>query len=145
MAASRRRNWRARRCCWHDPPLEYTTLRFAAEDLELGGQQILRGDVVAMAPGSASLDASLDAAADPDLLDVEREARRHLALGHGIHYCLWAALVRPEATIAIGSLLRRFPGLRPAIPLEDVPWVLTGMVRGPQVLPVRLTPQTLPG
>lgn len=124
----------------YDPSVEQSTLRYAAEDLELGGRQILRGDVVAIALGSASRDAPQQDGGDPNVINVERAAARHLAFGHGIHHCLGAPLARLEATIAIGTLLRRFPDLRPAVALEDVPWTPTGIMRGPRSLPVRFTP-----
>ena len=47
-------------------------------------------------------------------------------------------MAKLEAGIAIGSLLQRFPGLHPAVPLTDVPWLPNGMMRGPLTLPVRL-------
>ena len=49
---------------------------------------------------------------DPHVLHLERpNANRHLAFGAGIHYCLGASLARLEASIAITSLIRRFPSL----------------------------------
>nr|WP_221382878.1 cytochrome P450 [Actinoplanes polyasparticus] len=121
-----------------DSSVEQSTLRFAQEDLELGGVQIRRGDLIIAYLGEASRDAPQDDDADPAKLDVNRVNARHLAFGHGIHRCVGAPLARLEASIAIGSLLRRFPHLQPAIPLSDVPWILAGMMRGPQRLPVRL-------
>ncbi len=50
--------------------------------------------------------------ADPDRLDVGRDASGHVAFGHGIHYCLGAPLARLEGEIAFGALLSRFPGSR---------------------------------
>ncbi|XVU29233.1 cytochrome P450 family protein [Actinoplanes sp. CA-054009] len=122
----------------YDPPVEQASKRYAAEDLTLAGRPIRRGDVVAVMLGSASRDAPQPGGGDPDVLDVEREAARHLAFGHGIHHCLGAPLARLEATIALGALLERFPRLRPAAPLNEVRWVPSGMMRGPLSLRVRL-------
>ena len=77
---------------------------------------------------------------DGDTLDISRSATRHLAFGHGIHHCLGAPLARLEAEIRIGTLLRRFPGLRLATPTTDLNWLPIGMMRGPVSLPVLLTP-----
>ncbi|MBB2946467.1 cytochrome P450 [Actinoplanes lutulentus] len=121
-----------------DSSVEQATFRFAAEDLELGGVPIRRGDVVAVYLAAASRDAPQEDDADLTLLDVTRPNARHLAFGHGIHHCIGAPLARMEASIALGSLLRRFPGMRPAIPLTDVAWIPNGMMRGPLSLPVRL-------
>ncbi|MEU8821736.1 cytochrome P450 [Actinoplanes sp. NPDC048796] len=122
-----------------DSSVEQSTFRFAAEDLELGGVRIRRGDLVVVYLGAASRDAPQDGVADPAKLDVTRANARHLAFGHGIHHCVGAPLARTEASIAIGALLRRFPRLRPGIPLAEVPWIPNGMMRGPLRLPVRLT------
>ncbi|RKN22072.1 cytochrome P450 [Micromonospora musae] len=124
----------------YDSSVELSTNRYVAEDLELGGRQIRRGDVVAVALGSASRDAPQQNGGEPDVIDVERAAARHIAFGHGIHHCLGAPLARLEAFIAIGSLLRRFPDLRPAADLPGLSWTPTGMMRGPLSLPVRFTP-----
>ena len=54
--------------------------------------------------------------ADPDPLDITRQATGHLAFGHGVHQCLGQQLARVEMRIAYAALLRRFPGLRLAVP-----------------------------
>jgi cytochrome P450 len=121
-----------------DSSVEQATFRFAAEDLELGGARIRRGDVVAVYLAEASRDAPQDDDGDLTRLDVTRANARHIAFGHGIHHCVGAPLARMEAGIAISSLLRRFPALSPAVPLTDVAWIPNGMMRGPVTLPVRL-------
>jgi cytochrome P450 len=60
--------------------------------------------------------------ANPQLLDIDRAEARHLAFGHGIHHCLGAVLARMEGQLALGSLLRRFPQLRLAVPVDDLHW-----------------------
>lgn len=52
-----------------------------------------------------------------DRLDVTSEPRPHLAFGHGSHFCPGAQLARMELQVALGTLLRRFPGLRLAEPV----------------------------
>jgi cytochrome P450 len=86
---------------------------------------------------SASHDLPLPDGGRDDLLDVTRTGVRHLAFGHGIHHCLGAPLARLEASIALGTLLRRLPGLRPAKPLTEIARTPGGMMRGPLSLPVR--------
>ena len=60
--------------------------------------------------------------ADAEALDLDRAESRHLAFGHGIHHCLGAPLARMEGQLAIGSLLRRFPDLRLAVPVDELHW-----------------------
>jgi cytochrome P450 len=123
-----------------DTSVEYTPMRFAARDIEFGGAQIARGDIVVVSLTSANRSDSALAAAERDILDVSRPAARHLAFGYGIHRCLGAPLAQLEAEIGIGTLLRRFPGLRPTIPTAELRWIPTGMMRGPLSLPVTVTP-----
>ncbi|WP_043636114.1 cytochrome P450 family protein [Nonomuraea candida] len=136
----------------YDPPLETTPARFAAEDLVLGGELIKAGQAVVVALTSANRTALPPA--DPDLsmratdlsrndadrLDVTRRDPRHLAFGHGIHYCLGAPLARLEGAIGLRVLLSRLPGLAWADPSAPVRWLPAGITRGPVALPVRFTP-----
>jgi cytochrome P450 len=73
---------------------------------------------------------------------VNRTDTRHLAFGHGIHFCLGAALARMEAQLAFTSLLRRFPHLRLAVPPTHLHWGHgDGLVlRGLSELPVQPGP-----
>jgi cytochrome P450 len=49
---------------------------------------------------------------DPDRFDVTREnAKDHVALGAGVHFCLGASLARLEAEVALSRLFERFPNL----------------------------------
>jgi cytochrome P450 len=76
---------------------------------------------------------------DPDRLDITRRDNAHLAFGHGIHYCLGAPLARLEGQVAIGTALRRLPGLALAVPPGELRW-RPGGLRGPERLPVTFTP-----
>ncbi|MFC5831560.1 cytochrome P450 family protein [Nonomuraea insulae] len=94
-------------------PVHGAQMRYAAEDVELGEQKITKGDgIIAILVGANYDPRRFD---DPERLDVTREqdSRRevHLGFGHGLHYCLGAALARTEAEIAFSALFRRFPGL----------------------------------
>jgi cytochrome P450 len=81
--------------------------RIAHEDVEVGGKVIHQGDLINLLLGSANHDP--EQFSDPDHLDITRKNNKHIAFGHGIHYCLGAPLARLEAQVAIPLLLRRRP------------------------------------
>lgn len=72
----------------YDTPVEFSTLRFAAEDLTIGGTLIEKGSIVVVALASANRDVPVPGSGAPGTLDVTRKTSRHLAFGHGIHHCL---------------------------------------------------------
>ncbi|MEU5537378.1 cytochrome P450 [Streptomyces sp. NPDC020362] len=94
--------------------------RIAADDIEVGGVTIRKGDAVLLALASANRDEAVFA--DPDRLDLGREHNPHLSFGHGLHYCLGKHLGRMELVIAVEGLVRRFPDLRVAVPESELPW-----------------------
>ncbi|SDH50935.1 Cytochrome P450 [Lentzea fradiae] len=94
--------------------------RIAAEDMELGGRKIAKGDAVFFVLSSANRDS--DVFENADALDIDRAHNPHIAFGHGVHYCLGKQLGRMEMAIAIEGLTRRFPDLRLAVPYEDLRW-----------------------
>ena len=82
----------------------------------VGGVDLEPGELVTLCIGAANRDPEQFPA--PDRLDVARQPNRHLAFAAGIHTCAGANLARMEASIAIGRLLERFPGLRRIAPVE---------------------------
>ncbi|MER7835223.1 cytochrome P450 [Streptomyces sp. NPDC096040] len=108
--------------------------RVAVEDVEVGGQLIRAGEVIYNAYVAANRDPAVFP--DPDDLDFDRTNGPHLAFGHGPHHCMAAIMARMEAEIMIGSVLARFPGIRLAVPAEDVEFQRQGLIRGPRTLPV---------
>jgi cytochrome P450 PksS len=118
----------------YDGPVETSTMRFATEDVEIGGALIPRGSSVLVVLGSANRDGQRFGC--PHQLDITRADNRHVAFGYGIHYCLGAPLARLEGQVAFATLLRRLPGLRLAAPLEELAWRPSMIVRGLRGLPV---------
>ncbi|MFC5910213.1 cytochrome P450 family protein [Streptacidiphilus monticola] len=119
-----------------DAPVEQSTMRFARRDVELAGAVVPAGSVVVVALAAAGRDER--AAADPATLDVTRTDGRHLSFGHGIHYCLGAPLARLEGEIALGTVLRRLPGLRLRCAYGELDWTPAGIMHGPLALPAVL-------
>jgi cytochrome P450 len=91
--------------------------RTATEDLELDGVAIHEGESVTVSFSAANRDP--ERFADPDELDLGRDARGHVAFGHGIHVCLGQHLARVELELSFAGLLARFPALRLAVAAED--------------------------
>jgi cytochrome P450 len=117
----------------YDGPVQATSRR-AREDLLIRDKQVEAGQSVIVSLGAASHDPTQFA--DPDKLNIRRVENRHLAFGHGIHYCLGAPLARLEAEIAFSTLLRRLP--HPRLEGEGVEW-FSGMVfRGLNALPIAI-------
>ncbi|MEU5987352.1 cytochrome P450 [Spirillospora sp. NPDC047418] len=121
----------------YDGPVERASQRIALADMEIAGTPVPKGAWVHVALGAADRDpAAFD---DPDRLDVTRAPKRHVAFGHGLHFCLGAPLACLEGQIAIGGLLARFPDLALAVPPADLRHHRTGsIVRGLTTLPVRV-------
>ncbi len=115
-------------------PVFLSTERFARAEVTLHGVTIPRGGLVYGVIGSANRDAMVFQ--NPDQLDIARQNNRHLAFGHGIHFCLGAALARMEAQIAISTLVQRFPELRLAVPAEALRWQPSLVLRALKGLPV---------
>ncbi|GAA4790309.1 cytochrome P450 [Streptomyces ziwulingensis] len=110
------------------------TPRTAVHDVTIGDQVIKAGETVICSLTMANRDPSLTDG--PDRLDLAREPVAHVAFGHGVHHCLGAALARTELRIAYRALWRRFPGLRLAVPLEEVRFYNRALAHGVHRLPV---------
>jgi cytochrome P450 len=108
--------------------------RTTTEDVEVAGVAIPADSLVILALAAANRDPRV--VADGDRLDITRDAAGHVAFGHGVHHCLGAPLARMEMRIAFPALLRRFPGLKLAVPFEEVGFRAFHFIYGLQSLPV---------
>ncbi|GAA4491207.1 hypothetical protein GCM10023191_024690 [Actinoallomurus oryzae] len=108
--------------------------RVALEDIEVGGRTIRAGEGIVFANDIGNRDTTVFA--DPDRLDLRRDARRHIAFGFGVHQCLGQPLARVELQVVYGTLYRRIPTLRLAVDLEQVPFKHDALVYGVYELPV---------
>ena len=93
----------------HEGPALLAIRRFPVEDVTIGEVVVPAGETVLLSLSAANRDPSRFP--DPDRLDIGRDTSGHLALGHGIHYCLGAPLARMETEIALAALLERLPDL----------------------------------
>ena len=119
----------------YDGPVESCTERLALEDVEMGGVTIPAGSIVLISMADADRDPARFE--EPDRFDVRRDARGHIAFGHGLHHCLGAPLARLEGRIAFRSLLERFPDLEPDADEAGLTWIPGMLIRGVRELPVR--------
>ncbi|XXZ33364.1 cytochrome P450 [Sorangium sp. So ce321] len=108
--------------------------RVALEDVEIGGVLIRAGEGVLALANTANRDPTVFERADE--LDLERGSRQHLAFGFGPHQCLGQNLARLELQIVIDTLFRRIPGLRPAVPVEELSFKDDATVYGVREFPV---------
>jgi cytochrome P450 len=108
--------------------------RVTTQEVELGGVLLPAGAAVLPAVVSANRDSTVFA--DADHLDLSRASNPHLGFGAGPHHCLGAALARMELQEALGALLRRLPGLRPAVPEAQLRFRPGLVVRSLETLPV---------
>ncbi|MGH8940233.1 MAG: cytochrome P450, partial [Actinomycetes bacterium] len=93
-------------------------MRYAHEDVAVGGITIARGDLVLVNNDAANRDATVFP--DPDEFDPERKPNVHLTFGHGMHACIGANLARTELRVVFPALFRRFPRLRLAVDLDAI-------------------------
>ncbi|HJR79199.1 MAG TPA: cytochrome P450 [Anaerolineales bacterium] len=115
----------------YDNPVQIA-YRSAAEDVEIGGKWIRKGQLVNSILAAGNRDPQRFS--EPDRFDIARDEGRHLGLGLGIHFCLGAPLVRLEAQIAFSTILQRFPKLQLATEIFE--WQEHPIFRGVNSLPL---------
>ncbi len=109
-------------------------MRTATEDTMVRDVAIAAGESVLLSYVSANRDE--DVFVNPFLFDIKRDPNRHLAFGHGVHFCLGAALARMEINSFFTQLLPRLT----SVELAGEPELLaTTFVGGLKHLPIRYT------
>jgi cytochrome P450 len=113
-------------------PTDPVFARFTTRDVTLRGVDVPEGAVVHMCFASANRDpARWDR---PDEFDPSRAALSHLGFGSGPHICLGMHVARAEIQTAVGTLVRRLPGLRLDAAAER-PRIVGMYERGPTSVP----------
>jgi cytochrome P450 len=115
-------------------PLQWM-MRTPRRDVELHGTIVPAGAFVLPMIGSANRDPRVFA--DPHRFDIRRDPNPHVAFGHGLHFCLGAALSRLETRIALTAILARFSTIELAI-TDPLPPRRALHVHGPDHLPLRV-------
>jgi cytochrome P450 len=108
------------------------TVRLVAEDVDRGGVQMKRGDLVMLVMGAINRDPATYT--DPDEVDFERENVRHVTFGLGPHRCLGMHLARRTMVVGIQELHAVMPAYR--IPVGERLERVVGHVRSVRHLPL---------
>ncbi|MFN2251304.1 MAG: cytochrome P450 [Anaerolineae bacterium] len=109
-----------------------TTVRWAKEDVEVGGQLIRAGERVLCGLSAANRDPAQFP--DPDRLELTRSPNLHVAFAHGIHVCIGGPLAKLEAREAFTALTQRLPC--PTLETEHLEYRPTVIGRALMRLPV---------
>jgi cytochrome P450 len=110
-------------------------VRMAMADVALDGATIRAGDFVVPSIISANRDEQVFTEAHR--LDLTRARCPHIAFGHGHRRCPGDKVSRMLMQVGLGSLLTRFPSLRLAAPVPEVPWRAGMITRCPERLLVQ--------
>jgi cytochrome P450 len=108
--------------------------RYTARELTYHGRVVPEGSIMLLLNGSANRDERHFA--DADRFDI-RHNRSHLSFGHGLHFCLGAALARLEGRVALEEVLKRWPDWE--VDYDNAVKAHTASVRGWASLPVSTT------
>jgi cytochrome P450 len=120
----------------YETPNNLSSPRFTTEPVVIGGVQIPAGQFVMISWLAANRDGARFPGADR--LDVTRVNNPHLAFGHGIHFCVGAALARLEGEIAFGRLIQRFGQISLVGSPAQLRWRSSTSMHGLEALRVRL-------
>jgi cytochrome P450 PksS len=108
--------------------------RITKKEMTISGVLIPKGQLVLPILSSANRDEN--EFANPDKFDLDRDTRKHLAFGRGVHVCLGAPLARIEGQVVIKELLTRFPNIQLGKGVEELSWRKDVALRGLISLPV---------
>jgi cytochrome P450 len=120
---------------WTTPVTSF--LRTAVADTELGGTEIAAGDPLLLIYAAANRDEA-EFGPTAGSFDVARSPNHHVALGHGPHFCLGAALARLELSVVLEGVARRWRPLHVAGPIvHSGSSVISGIKSAPLTLDPR--------
>ena len=111
--------------------------RYVLEDFEFHDQKFRRGQLVLASLMGANRDPRVFA--DPDRLDLRRDARHHMGFSHGHHYCGGANIARMQLRLMIGAALDFMPE-RARLLEQEIRWSAKGVLSQIKSLPVEFAP-----
>ncbi|MBW2270149.1 MAG: cytochrome P450 [Deltaproteobacteria bacterium] len=105
--------------------------RRVTREIEIHGRKLRSDEEVSLVWGSGNHDERRFP--DPERFDIGRQDNRHLALGHGVHFCMGSNLARLEGRVAFETLLERLPGYALA---REPQWLPSSWARAYQAVPI---------
>jgi len=118
-------------------PVMHLPMRWATEDIDLGDGVVIRaGDAILIAYGAHGRDPAVHER--PEVFDLDRENKDHIAFSLGPHFCPGSRLALLEAGIALRSLFERFPRIELAVKPDEIEPEHTFIGNGVASLPVLL-------
>jgi len=122
---------------WTEPPLAVCPGRFAAADMQFGGQHIKAGDLLVLGLAAGNADPEIR----PDLTAPMQGNRSHLAFSRGPHECPGQDIGRAITDTAVDALLARLPDVHLAVPADQLTWTASTWSRHLDALPAAFTPR----
>jgi cytochrome P450 len=119
----------------YDGPAQFVARR-ATCPYSVAGQGFAQDDDIVLAWAAGNRDPKVFD--KPDEIDIERSPNKHVAFGAGIHHCVGANLGRLEMRIALEEFLTHMPEFEVLDKLDDPEKWVTGIVRGPRIVPIRV-------
>ena len=113
-----------------EPP-SHQVARVAARDVEFQGRTVPAGAILLCLTASANRDESVFP--DGDTFNIHRKPNQIMSFGHGVHFCLGAALARLEGQVALEEVLKRFPVWD--VDIDNAKLAHTTSTRGWETLP----------
>lgn len=118
----------------YDGPVQFTARRVTVSNT-VAGPSLEVGDNVALVWAAGNRDSAVFE--HPDEVVLDRNPNRHVAFGTGIHRCLGANLAKLEMRVALEEFLAVIPDFHATDDLTEPEKWVTGIVRGPKILPLR--------
>ena len=111
--------------------------RTASRDVKLGDAHIAKGDRLLISWAAANRDP--DVFPNPDTLNPDRPANRHMAFGVGLHRCLGSNIARSTLRIVLEEVLRRLPDYQ-LVDQKIERYPDAALIYSPVSLPASFTP-----
>jgi cytochrome P450 len=116
-----------------DAPIQMFA-RITTSETTVGGVTLPADASLLLLYGSGNHDETAFRHADD--FQLQRAPNHHLAFGHGVHFCVGAALARLEGRLAFEALCQRLPGLS-LVPGQTLTHIPTLLFRGYEHLEVQ--------